>query len=511
MHSVTHPLTIVGRRSFSAALAALATVVLASSTALSTALVGQPPGAYHDDRELPAGVAGERIRELIEVLGSNDPQRVRTLVEQRFGEEFRTRVPIERHLQVFAEVWEQSRGFELYGVRRYETERPPNQHVVIGRNRLTGAWEAFTIDLEPEPPHRIAGLQFSRARPPSDLPPQPPLTVDEAAAELAAFVERLAEADAFSGAVLLERNGKVVYRAAFGPASRSFDVPNRVDTRFNLGSMNKMFTSVAVLQLVQQGKVALDEPIARYLPDGWLADEVAAKIQVRHLLTHTSGLGSYFDRGFFQSSRELYRELVDYKPLIEGETPQFEPGTRWRYSNTGMFLLGFVIEKASGENYFEYIRRHVYGPAGMSRSDSFDMDRPVPDLAIGYSKENGEWRNNLFQHVIRGGPAGGGFSTVDDLLAFARALREHRLLDADHTSLALSPKPELGSPDYGYGFQIDGEPGHRVVGHGGGFPGISSNLDMFLDSGWNAVVLSNTSGGADPVQARMRELVARVR
>jgi CubicO group peptidase (beta-lactamase class C family) len=239
------------------------------------------------------------------------------------------------------------------------------------------------------------------------------------------------------------------------------------------------------------------------------------KIQLKHLLTHTSGLGSYFNDEYVRSSRELFREVDDYKPLVAEETLAFEPGTDWRYSNTGMLIVGVVIEGASGRNYFDFVREEIYAPAGMVNTDCYDMDRPVPNLAIGYTKERGpngvRWTNNLYKHVIRGGPAGGGFSTVEDLYRFARALTGGKLVSAEMVQTLTTPKPESGSPDYGFGFGIGGEPGNRIVGHGGGFSGISSNLDIYLDSGFVAIVMSNYSQGSRPVEQKMGELIRRVR
>jgi CubicO group peptidase (beta-lactamase class C family) len=472
----------------------------------------QTRGAYKDLRALPEGPAGERITELLDVVNSNDPDRVRTFVTDRFTTEFRDFAPMEEHLAVFAQLYDQSQGFDFYSIRKYERETPPEEVVVIVRNKLTQAWQAFVLNIENEPPHRIAGLQFAPARPPSDLPPQEKLTDAEIVAKLEHFVERLAKADRFSGTVLLAKGDEVLFKAAYGQASKRFDVPNRIDTKFNLGSMNKMFTGVAITQLVQNGRLSLDDPLSKFVSNDWLSDEVAAKIRIKHLLTHTSGLGSYFNDRYTESSKALFRELDDYKPLIADSTLAFEPGTDWQYSNTGMFMLGVVIEKATGQNYFEYIREHIYKPAGMINSDCYDMDRPVPNLAIGYSRDNGGfgsgWTNNLYKHVIRGGPAGGGFSTVEDLYRFAHALRAHKLLDAEHAEMVWSPKPELNSPDYGFGFGIRGAPDNRIVGHAGGFAGISSNLDIFLDSGYTAAVLSNYDGAARPVSEKIRTLIA---
>jgi len=478
----------------------------------------QAPGDYHDEPGLPPGPPGERARELLESVNGGDPEAIRRLVETAFAPEFRDAVPMEQHLAVLGDLQRRSGGFDLHGFRGYdEPHTSPEglpEHVVIVRNRLTDAWQAFVFTLEPEAPHRIASVYLSAARPPKGLPPAAPLAEAELVAELEAFVERLAAADVFSGTVLLARDGEegseVLVQGAWGEASRRYGVPNRIDTKFNLGSMNKMFTAVAVLQLAERGKLSLDDPLSKYVGEDWLPREMTDKIRIEHLLTHTSGLGSYFNDEFFRSSRALYRALEDYKPLMAGEALAFEPGTEWRYSNTGMFLLGVVIEKASGTSYFDYVEENVHEPAGMTGTACYDMDRPVPNLAMGYTREGGEWVENTFLHVIRGGPAGGGFSTAPDLAAFARALRHGKLVSRETAERMWAPKPEVSSPGYGYGFQIGGTPKDRIVGHGGGFAGISSNLDLFLDSGYTAVVLTNLDGGAQPVQEKIRELLARL-
>jgi CubicO group peptidase (beta-lactamase class C family) len=334
------------------------------------------------------------------------------------------------------------------------------------------------------------------------------LSDEEVVRELDAYVTRLADADTFSGAVLLAKDGEVLYTKAFGMANKDFNASNQVDTKFNLGSMNKMFTSVAIAQLVERGKLSYEDPLSKFLP-GFPTPEDAKKIKIKHLLTHTSGLGSYFNEKFQKSSRALYRTVNDMMKLAKKEKPQFEPGTKWAYSNTGMLVLGAVIERVTGQDYFKYIRENVYQSAGMTSSDSYELDRVNPNLAVGYDKQIGldgpTYRNNIFEHVMRGGPAGGGYSTVEDLLKFDVALRSGVLVNAESRRVLLSAKPEINSPYYGYGFQITN--GGKIVGHSGGFTGINSNLDMFLESGYTAVVMSNYSQGALPVVQKIRELM----
>lgn len=366
-------------------------------------------------------------------------------------------------------------------------------------------------------------------------PPSGEMTDEVLAREVEAYVDRLAEADAFSGVVLLARGDRSFLHRAWGEASKRYDVPNRPDTKFNLGSMNKMFTAVAVARLVEDGRLAYEDPIGRYLGREWIRPEVGDRVRIQHLLTHTSGLGSYFNDEFDRASRARFRDLEDFQPLVRDDSLRFEPGTEWAYSNTGYLLLGAIIEAVSGRSYDEFVRQHVLEPAGMEDTGAFAMDEPVPNLAYGYSPIRGpegtRYQSNLFQHVIRGGPAGGGFSTAPDLLAFARSLREGRLVSAETLARLTSPKPELGSPEYGYGFGFweDG----RFYGHTGGFPGISAVLMMergpaasvagaaSRDGGGAAdgaevadaeapltvVVLSNYSGGSPPVMRKINQLL----
>jgi CubicO group peptidase (beta-lactamase class C family) len=177
-------------------------------------------------------------------------------------------------------------------------------------------------------------------------------------------------------------------------------------------------------------------------------------------------------------------------------------------------LAGAIIEKVSSQSYFDYARENIFKPAGMTATDSYEMDHPVPNLAIGYSPaqndDGARWTNNIFMHVVKGGPAGGGFSTVEDLLRFDQALRNHKLLSAEMTETVWSAKPELNSPGYGYGFGVERPAPDRIVGHSGGFPGISAKLSMYLDRGYSVVVLSNTDSGAPLIADKIRELLDRV-
>lgn len=277
--------------------------------------------------------------------------------------------------------------------------------------------------------------------------------------------------------------------------------------------MNKMFTAVAISQLAERGKLSFDDPVSKYLSTDWLPREVGDKVKIEHLLTHTSGLGSHFTDELMNASRELYRDVDDYKPIVAKQTPSFEAGTDWGYSNAGFLLLGAIVESVSGQTYFEYVRENVAKPAGMINTDCYDMDRPIENLALGYIKEPAtddqpEWRSNIFMHVAKGGPAGGGYSTVEDLLRFAQAMRGGKLVSAETRERMWTPKPS--SPTYGYGFHLEGQPGNRIVGHSGGFAGISSYLKIYVEQGYTVAVMSNYDRGATIVSGKIDELLKRL-
>ncbi|MDH3243949.1 MAG: beta-lactamase family protein [Saprospiraceae bacterium] len=467
----------------------------------------QQPGemSYSDNTTFPEGTFGERVQAFLNAFNSNQGKTIQDFLEKQCTEQFQGFVPMEDHLRIFADFYRRSGGLDFHSVRSYEPPRP-GETVLILKDRTMGGWHAVTL-MVPHAESKIDGIMFSPARAPQDIT-MSSLSKDQMISELRTMVEKACSSDVFSGAVLVAQGDEVLFEKACGEASKRFNVTNKIDTKFNLGSMNKMFTGVAIIQLVEAGNLSLDQTIDQFLDETWLAKDVSAKITVEHLLTHRSGLGSYFNDTYWKSSRLLFRELDDYKPLIKDEKPAFTPGSQWQYSNTGMFLLGVIIEKVSGENYFDYMRKHLYQPAGMQNTDCYDMDKPVPNLAIGYIPESdGHWRNNIYDHVVRGGPAGGGFSTVRDLHRFARALQNGVLLSKESTAMLWTDHHGDG---YGFGFGLEDHPIGKVVGHSGGFPGLNSKLDIFLDNGYVVAVMANYSGAASPVARGILELIKRV-
>ena len=350
------------------------------------------------------------------------------------------------------------------------------------------------MEVESAAPHRITHLEVNLAPRPADMAVRR-LSEAELASAVRAKVDAQAAAGRFQGAVLVARNGTAIYSDAKGLADRENRTPNTLETKFRMGSMNKMFTATAVMQLVQAGKVKLDAPLGTYLTD-YPNRDVATKVTIHHLLTHTGGTGDIFGPEFAAHRLEL-KTLGDYVKLYGARGLEFEPGSKWEYSNYGFLLLGAIVEKVSGQGYYDYVRDHIFKPAGMTASGSEPEDVVVPGRANGYMQENGAWVLNTGTLPYRGTSAGGGYTTVGDLLRFATALTGHVLLDAKHTALLTTGKVETPrGGKYAYGFEdaIDG--GVRSFGHSGGAPGMNGDLRIFPDSGYVVAALANTGSGA---------------
>ena len=336
--------------------------------------------------------------------------------------------------------------------------------------------------------------------------------------ELDEFLQQASERDAFSGVVLVAKNGKPIFVKAYGLANKKDNSPNRVDTKFDLGSMNKMFTAVGIAQLVERGKLSFTDTIAKVLPD-YPNRNIAERVTIHDLLTHTSGMGNYQNQDYMANLKKI-RTNADLLPFFVNDRLAFEPGAKWQYSNSGFVVLGLIIEKVSGQNYFEFVKENIFKPAGMIDTESYERDKPMPNLAIGYMRVNAEGRSdpssplreNTSVRPLRGSAAGGGYSTVYDLLKFSQALYGHKLLSEKYTTIVTTGKVEAGGVDrkYGYGFGDNFIEGVRVTGHNGGGPGIGANFDIFPELGYIAVVLSNYSAPTMmPVVKKIRELIGK--
>jgi len=317
---------------------------------------------------------------------------------------------------------------------------------------------------------------------PEDLaPPLPPLALPEAIQGFEQAIEKAVQDDRFSGVVLVAKDFQPIFYKPFGLASQEFEVPNRTDTRFNLGSINKIFTKIAIAQLVAKGELSLDDKLGQLLP-AYPNEEAKEKVTVRHLVNMTSGIGDFFGPEFRQTPKDMIRHNRDYLRFFATKPLAFEPGSKEMYSNGGYVVLGEIISAVSKTDYYDYIKRNIFEPAGMKDSDWFQADVPVKNVAEGYTRQVEEggpaelgkpgdqqaqkrdmaqkkdvreaerspslqtnarravarqdqgWRNNIYTRPARGSAAGGGYATAEDLLKFARALFGCELLNEAWTN-----------------------------------------------------------------------------
>lgn len=365
----------------------------------------------------------------------------------------------------------------------YRVVDDAERHVVVLMKESRGAWSESTLDLASTDPPVIAGM-MGHPVPPPESAANPASNDEELAARVGERVAGMGGPDAYSGAVLIAHHGQIVLEKAWGMADTSRQSPNTTDTQFCIGSMNKMFTAVAVLQLVQQGKLALDKPMATWWPD-YPNHDLASRVTIRELLSHTGGTGDIFTPEY-EAHRQETRTLEDYVRLFGTRPALFEPGTRMEYSNYGYILLGRIIELVSGGSYERYVHTHIYVPAGMMHTDARPESEHVAGRAVGYTNGPGGLIPNSDRLPWSGTSAGGGYSTVHDLFLFAQALQAGTLLSPE--LLKEATKGSAARADYGLGFYVLPEGGY---GHGGGAPGINGELHILPRSGYTLIALAN--------------------
>jgi CubicO group peptidase (beta-lactamase class C family) len=483
-------------------------LAVAAALALSVAPVAhaQRVMANAPARTEAQTAAIKRLNEVLEVLNTGDYAKMRSYFEAN-SIDIRTGVPGvvsgSWNEQVFSQVllrYHLSRGLDF--VRVTFGDAPPLQGDVVGivRNRTTGDEEYLALRVEPQAPYRII---WNPIAPPAaiaswNLKPAASTAVTEQQRleEIGSYLKRMGDAELFSGAIVIARDGKPVFAQAYGYADREKKIPNTLDTPFLMGSMSKLFTGLAVGQLAEQGKLSYDDPLAKFLPD-FPDPESAKKIRIKHLLSHTAGLGNaatlwnpdLIDR------QTTARGMVD---VLERTALAFEPGTKWAYSNAGFVLLGRIIEIASGQDYYDYMQQRVFAPAGATTA-AFpllpkDGEAVVP-MALPYepawdADSRMSIENRLGKEFRRGGSAGSGVVSANDLIKLANAMRDGRIVKPETFRLHTSPKPEIGATMYGYGFAT-GPYGRPFVGHNGRAQGQCTDFGELRDTPYTIVVLSN--------------------
>jgi CubicO group peptidase (beta-lactamase class C family) len=439
----------------------------------------------------PDTPAGNQAKGLMEAFNAGDAAKYKEFLTRNYPDRLQN---ADRDMG-FREM---TGGFDLKQIE----ESTPTKLVALVQERASDQFARLTVEVQPDGQHQITKFGAMAIPRPAAFA-LPHLSEAEIITAMRTKLDEESKADRFSGAALLARNGKPVFSQAYGLADREKKTPNQLKTRFRLGSMNKMFTAVATLQLVQAGKLDLKTPFGKYLTD-YPNQDVASKVTIEQLLTHTGGTGDIFGPEFEKHRLEL-KTLQDYVTLYGKRGPDFEPGSQWRYSNYGFLLLGVLIEKVSGQSYYDYVRDHIFKPAGMTGTDSEPEDQAVSDRSVGYTKFGGNGlQRNTDTLPYRGTSAGGGYSTVEDLSRFATALQTNKLLNAQYTELLTTGKVDTGRGKYAFGFQDEVINGTRCFGHGGGAPGMNGELKICPASGYVLVVLANLD---PPAASRIADFV----
>jgi len=289
----------------------------------------------------------------------------------------------------------------------------------------------------------------------------------------------------FSGSVLMARDGKILFSKAYGFANREWDVPNTPQTKFRLGSITKQFTAMAIMQLQEKGLLSVSDPFSKYAPEFPNGD----RFTIHHLLTHTSGVFSITSLPDFRklmieplSMEEIFSKFQD-RPL------EFEPGSQFKYSNSGYIMLGHVIEVVTGESYAEYLRKNIFAPLGMADTGYDDFIEVIKNRASGYSysRIDGKFTNAPYidMHIPHG--AGALYSTVEDLYTWDRALYTEKLVSTE--SLKTIFTPNLNG--YGYGWGIVDNNGRKIHAHNGGIQGFVSHISRYPGEKAVLIILSN--------------------
>lgn len=313
--------------------------------------------------------------------------------------------------------------------------------------------------------------------------------------EIKSFLDDLSMDD-FSGTVIVAQNDSIIETRAYGLANIEHNVKNRIDTKYNIASITKMFTAVATLQLYEQGKLDLKAPIGNYLPD-YPNKIVRDSITIHQLLTHTSGLNNFYVADLDKIVNLEYEKTSDFVPLFVNDTLLSKPGTKYNYSGTGYVMLGLIIEEVSGKGYYDYIRNQILEPAKMIATSEIEIDSIVKNKASGYTSQFGQ--NKVLKkndyYLTKASPAGFYYSTAEDLFNFSKALRNHNLLIKETTELMFKPKVKGYNTHLGYGIDIDQRYNQTILGHSGGWYGIHTELMDFMDDNYTIVILSNIDDG----------------
>ena len=447
---------------------------------------------------LPATPAGHLADGWMQQCRSHDVGAMTQWESENLSDDAAKRFPAELRARTDAEACTANSGFRVASITKSE----PNAITLVMLGLTSGTW--FEMSLVTTTAGKLDRLG---TRP--TLPPEAALPKDLSDAALASDVKQqvatLAQRGLFSGIVTVARGTQIIATASANYADRAKHTPITDSTRFTLGSMGKMFTAASIGQLVDQGKVSFADTVGKFFPD-YPNETIRRKATVGMLLSHTAGLGDFLSKRTPEMMKNGVKRAAEFMPLYDADAPLFPPGSGWSYSNAGLALAGAIVEQVSGEDYPDYIRKHIFAVAGMHASDPNNVPYAGPLLVTPYTKFTPQGPATDWQEAEHdiGSPAGGAISTAGDLVRFAVALRDGKLVSQRTFAEMVKPHGTVPTGDkYGYAMEISDTYGRTIVGHGGGFPGVSTHLYLILGSPYTVVILANQDPPADAYAASM--------
>jgi D-alanyl-D-alanine carboxypeptidase len=452
-----------------------------------------------DAPPLPETAPGRIAQKFLAAINGTDPGATDQFVAEHISDEPWNRMTPEKYRSLLGKLREQSGDLRVDRIMMADDR---NLRLLVASAKAAKK-VGLEIVLPKKDSTRACWLWIHHfpAKPPSLLPKQ---IMDEPAqvAAIEKHLDECAGAGIHSGAVLLAKGDSVLLHKAWGLAHSISNTPNLTNMLYGTASVGKMFTAVAIAQLHQARKIEYTDTIAQHLPD-YPNEEAAHKVQIRHLLAHTGGLGDPFDSPKLANSKH-YQRQADYFETFADKPPAFEPGARHEYSNGGYIVLAAVVEKISGLPFAEYLRKNIFEPAGMRSTGLTPLSKTLPtsvphavtvlDDPLGLKGPQPKSTDKAAQD---GAGMGGWTSTTEDLFKFARALRTHKLLHATNTADITSGKVSFIPPPmnvkYCYGFYEMPIGQDRMIGHsgGGGDSGIGAEVEMLWNSEHTIIVLSN--------------------
>ncbi|MCB0569073.1 MAG: beta-lactamase family protein [Phaeodactylibacter sp.] len=452
----------------------------------------------------------------VQAINSTDAVLQEDISKEVYAPATLEKMGLERIVAHFQKLHEAFAPLEYHHSERLEFPKPSGTTYVLhvyARKQGEVMWSDFQFYLETTPPYRIGQMVFvAEAAEPIALP-NGSIEQQETLDWLDGYIEKLERENGLSGSILIAKGDKVVFEKYWGFA----DIENgrKIDAEalFGLASGSKMFTATAIVQLMEQGKLKLTDKLTDYFPDfpnqAW-----AERVTLKNLLSHTSGIAEYWTQEN-EPAMLRFENWHEYLPLIYKEGFRFEPGTESYYSNSNFMLLGAIVEKVSGQDYYQYIGENILKKAGMAHSGYFSHTDTSLPLVVPYArKEGGGWQNNRPKQFRRGSPAGGCYANAADMLLFCKALKNHQLVSTEGLKL-MATDWTVGVKDaqpYGLGLILEQYGQEASYGHGGTAGGVNFEFRYFPRMDIALLVFNNQNNGAyDDLKRNALKLISGVR